>query len=45
MANNVKALKDYFSTEDKPCTNQEMMEFWKSLSESDKEYYKNVSLD
>lgn len=40
MANTVKELKEYFGASAK-----EMMDFWKSLSEEEKEYYQNVKLN
>lgn len=36
----VADLKEYFSTPEKPVSAKEMMEFWKSLSEEEKEYYR-----
>lgn len=42
--NSVKDIKDYFSTAEKPVSTGEMMEFWKSLSDGEKDYYKNVNL-
>jgi hypothetical protein len=44
MANSVKALMAFFSTEEK-VSPKEMMDFWKSLSEEDREYYQNAALD
>lgn len=40
----VKELKDFFSTPEKPCSSSEIMDFWKSLSEEDKAYYKDLQL-
>jgi succinate dehydrogenase flavin-adding protein (antitoxin of CptAB toxin-antitoxin module) len=45
MANSVKALMAFFSTEEKKVSPKEMMDFWKSLSEEDREYYQNAALD
>lgn len=42
--NSVTDLKTFFSTEEKPCSTQEMMEFWKSLSDEEKTYYKTAAL-
>lgn len=39
MENTVKDLKEYFGVNAK-----EMMDFWKSLSEEEKEYYKKAPL-
>lgn len=44
MTNSVKDLKDFFSTEDKPVNTSEMMAFWKSLSDVEKEYYQGADL-
>jgi hypothetical protein len=44
MSNTVAALKEFFSTPERPVKAKEMMEFWSSLSEEQKEYYKNASL-
>lgn len=40
----VADLKEFFSTSEKPVAAKEMMEFWKSLSDEEKEYYKNAEL-
>lgn len=42
--NSVKDLKDFFTTPEKPMAAKEMMDFWTSLSDEEKEYYKNVDL-
>lgn len=43
--NTVFDLKRYFSVPGKPpITNKEMSEWWKSLSDEDKEYYRTVKL-
>ena len=44
LGNSVADLKAYFSTEKKPVPAKEMMDFWKSLSEEEKEYYKQAEL-
>ncbi len=44
MSNTVKQLKDFFSTPEKPVSASEMMLFWKSLNDTDKEYYNNADL-
>jgi hypothetical protein len=45
MANTLKDLKEFFSVPEKPVNNTEMVEFWKSLSDEEKEEYKNVDLN
>jgi hypothetical protein len=42
--NTVKALKDFFSTAERPVGTSEMMEFWKSLSDEEKAYFKTAEL-
>lgn len=42
--NNIKDLKQFFSTEEKPVSLTEMQEFWKSLTEAEKNYYKTCDL-
>ena len=37
-------LKKFFSTPEKPCASPEIMEFWKSLSEEEKDYYRTAPL-
>ena len=39
-----KDIKVYFSAAEKPVSTGEMMEFWNSLSDREKVYYKNVNL-
>lgn len=39
MANSIKDIKDYLG-----CSTQELMEVWKSLSETEKEEWKNADL-
>lgn len=43
-SNSIMDLKKYFSTDDKPCTNEEIREFWKLLTEEEKEYYRMVNI-
>lgn len=38
-------LKDFFSTPEKPVSNSEMMEYWKALSDEEKEFHRNMPLD
>lgn len=40
--NSMRELISYFSVPEKPCTTKEFMEFWKSLDDSDKAYYKSA---
>jgi hypothetical protein len=42
--NTVKELKEYFSTPEKPVAAAEMMAFWKSMDEKQREYYKTIDL-
>lgn len=42
--NDVKTLKEFFGTPERPVNGPEMMAFWKSLSDEEKEYYKNADL-
>jgi hypothetical protein len=42
--NSAVQLKDYFSTPDRPVSAKEMTEFWKSLSDEEREYYKTADL-
>lgn len=44
MANDMKAVRAFFSTPEKPVGLSEMSEFWRSLTPEDKEYYKNADL-
>lgn len=37
-------LKGFFGTEENPVTPKEMTEFWKSLTDEEKDYYKNAKL-
>jgi hypothetical protein len=42
--NNISQIKAYLSVPEKPVSTQEAMEFWKSLSDEEKEYYKHAEL-
>jgi len=42
--NSLKDLKEFFSTEGKPVTTQEIQDWYRSLSEEEKDYYKNAEL-
>jgi len=44
MSNSMMDLKKYFETPEKPVTNAEMAEFWRSLTEAEKDYFKNAQL-
>ncbi len=44
MPHSVKDLIAFFSEGCRPVTTSEFMEFWKSLSDAEKEYYKNAPL-
>ena len=44
FGHSVADLKDWFSTKDRPVPATEMMEFWKSLSDEEKEYFKTADL-
>lgn len=45
VGNTVKALKDYFGSSTRPVSAKEMMEFWSSLSDDEKEYFKTAVLE
>ena len=42
--NTVKQLKEWFGKGTRPVDAKEMMAFWQSLSDEEKEYYKNATL-
>lgn len=42
--NDTKTLIAFFSTEDRPVSASEFMAFWKSLTEEQKEYYRNAEI-
>lgn len=42
--NTIQQLKAYFSNEDNPVSNTEMMEFWKSLTDEEKRQLKEMGL-
>lgn len=44
MSNSASQLKAFFSTPEKPVNAKEMMDFWKSLTDEEKEYYQNADL-
>lgn len=44
MPNTAAAVKSFFDTPEKPLGTSEFMDFWKSLSDEEKEYYKNADL-
>ena len=43
-ANTVTELKEFFSTPEKKCSTAEFMDFWKALSDEEKDYYKTAAL-
>lgn len=42
--NSVKDLKDFFNTPEKPVSSSQMMEFWKTLTDEEKSYYRGAEL-
>lgn len=42
--NSITDLKTFFSTPEKPVSLQEIREFYRDLSEDEKDYYKNADL-
>lgn len=44
MENTVKDLKAFFSTPEKPVSTSEMMEFWKSCTDEQKQEFKTAEL-
>jgi hypothetical protein len=42
--NSLKEIKEFFSTPEKPVGNTEMAQFWKSLTDDEKAYYKSAPL-
>ena len=44
MGHSVTDLKAFFSTPEKPVSPKEMTEFWKSLSEEEKEEFRTADL-
>lgn len=44
LGNSVADLKEWFGHGTRKVDAKEMMEFWKSLSEDEKEFYKNAEL-
>lgn len=43
--NSIVDIKKYLTTDDMPVSSKEMSDFWNSLSEDEKEEYKNAELD
>jgi hypothetical protein len=43
--NTITQIKEFFNSEEKPLKTAEVMEFWKSLSDEEKEYYKHAELE
>lgn len=39
----IQKLKHFFATPEKPCTTQEFMDFWKSLTDEEKSQYKDFA--
>lgn len=44
MANDIKQIRAFFSTLEKPVSLKEMQEFWGSLTDEEKNYYKEAEL-
>lgn len=44
MANSPTTLKEFFSTPEKPVSTKEMMDFWKELTEDEKESFRQADL-
>jgi hypothetical protein len=44
MPNGMTELKEFLSTPDNPISPKEMIDFWMTLTEEEKEYYRNVEL-
>lgn len=42
--NNVFELKDFFSVKEMMCSPEEFRDFWKSLTEDEKEYFRRAEL-
>jgi hypothetical protein len=45
VGNKPKALMEYFSTPDRPVTPSEFRQFWTSLMDEEKLYFRTVELD
>lgn len=43
--NSIVDLKKYLGTKERPVDHSEMNEFWKSLTEEEKEEFKNAELE
>lgn len=44
MTNTPADIKSFFATPDKPVSAKEFMDFWKSCSDEEKDYYKSADL-
>ena len=44
MENTVKDLKDFFGTSERPVDSKEMVDFWKSCTDEEKDYYRKAKL-
>lgn len=42
--NSMQEIQKFFSTEERPVTGPEMREFWMSLSDEEKQYFKSADL-
>lgn len=45
MSNTIAQLKEFFQSGGKTLTNGELREFWSSLTDDEKDYYKMVDLE
>lgn len=43
--NSIFQIAKYFHSDDQPIQREELLEFWVSLSDSEKEYYRKVDLE
>lgn len=43
--NSIFQIAKYFHSGDQPIRREELLEFWSSLSDSEKEYYRKVDLE
>lgn len=44
MPNSMSDIKKFLSTPDRPVSAKEAIEFWETLSEEEKNYYRNAEL-
>ena len=44
MPNSAGQIKEFFATPENPVSAAEFMEFWKSCSDEEKDYYKSADL-